>query len=119
MAAAIAALSTWAKGGLIPQAKHGGRGNTDVAFPASKLDGTGFEKEQIGQTQVPEDCLLGVGAVAGGKGLFVLDNGDEEDERAARESGVGLFTERRRDPSSTLRGLGNSVIFGEDLRNPI
>ena len=34
----------------MPQARHGGIGVRD-ASAGSKLDGTGFEKEHIGQTQ--------------------------------------------------------------------
>ena len=51
--AATAAFNTRAKGGLIPQARHGGSGNASVAMVGSKLEGTGFENEHIGQTQVP------------------------------------------------------------------
>ena len=59
--AAIAAFSTREKGGLIPQAKHGGRENVSVAIVGSKLDGTGLEKEHMGHTHVP----LTTGAVTG------------------------------------------------------
>jgi hypothetical protein len=51
-AAAIAALRTTAKGGFIPQARHGGGGVETLAILGSKLEGTGLEKEQIGQIQV-------------------------------------------------------------------
>ena len=75
----MAAFRTTAKGGFIPHVRHGGIGNADVAFPASKLEGTGFEKEQMGHTHVPVDCL--VGAAAGGmNGLLVRVTGDDEDE---------------------------------------
>lgn len=50
--AAIAALRTCTSGGLIPQVRHGGMGVCAFAVPGSKLDGTGFEKEQMGQIQV-------------------------------------------------------------------
>ncbi len=49
--AVMAALTTWTVGGVMPQARHGGIGVRE-ARAGSKLDGTGFEKEQIGQTQV-------------------------------------------------------------------
>jgi hypothetical protein len=58
--AAIAALTTCTVGGLMPQAKHGGTGVRE-AKAGSKLEGTGFEKEHIGHTQV----ALGAGAGAG------------------------------------------------------
>lgn len=48
----IAAFNTWVKLGLMPQARHGGRGVWTLAVVGSKLDGTGFEKLQIVQTHV-------------------------------------------------------------------
>lgn len=62
VAALIAALSTVASGGLMPHARHGGRGVFAVAVAGSKLDGTGLEKEHIGQTQV---AFTGLGEVGG------------------------------------------------------
>lgn len=59
--AAIAALTTWTSGGFIPQARHGGRGVLSFAVLGSKLDGTGFEKEQIGHIQVAFGSLTGAG----------------------------------------------------------
>jgi hypothetical protein len=56
-AAAIDAFSIVASGGLIPHARHGGSGVEAVAVAGSKLDGTGFEKEQIGHTQVTFTAL--------------------------------------------------------------
>ena len=50
--AAMVALSTWTSGGLMPHARHGGRGVRAFAVVGSKLEGTGFEKEQMGHTQV-------------------------------------------------------------------
>ena len=58
--AAMAALTTCTVGGLMPQARHGGTGVRE-AKAGSKLEGTGFEKEHIGHTQV----ALGAGAGAG------------------------------------------------------
>jgi hypothetical protein len=49
--AAIAAFTTCTVGGLMPQARHGGIGVRE-ANDGSKFDGTGFEKEHIGHTQV-------------------------------------------------------------------
>jgi hypothetical protein len=79
--AATAALSTSANGGFIPQAKHGGSGKASVAMVGSKFEGTGFEKEQIGQTQVPITAGVGAGEGAGGRyGLADREPGVEEDK---------------------------------------
>lgn len=48
----MAALRTWVKAGLIPQARHGGSGVFALAVDGSKFDGTGLEKLQMVQTQV-------------------------------------------------------------------
>lgn len=52
VAAAIVAFNTVVRGGLMPHARQGGSGVAAVAVAGSKLDGTGFEKEQIGHTHV-------------------------------------------------------------------
>lgn len=57
---AIAAFTTCTVGGLIPQARHGGIGVRD-ASAGSKFEGTGFEKEHIGHTQVALCCGAGAG----------------------------------------------------------
>lgn len=49
VAAAIVAFKIVANGGFIPHARHGGIGGD---ADASKLDGTGLEKEQMGHTHV-------------------------------------------------------------------
>lgn len=54
----MAAFKIWASGGLIPHAKHGGSGVWTLADAASKLEGTGLEYEQIGQTHV---AVFGLG----------------------------------------------------------
>lgn len=59
--AAIAALVTCTSGGLIPHARHGGKGVLAFAVAGSKFDGTGFEKEHIGQIQVAFVSLGGGG----------------------------------------------------------
>lgn len=64
-AAAIAAFRTVANGGLIPQARHGGSGAEELAVAGSKLEGTGFENEQIGHIHVAFDDRTGVGALEG------------------------------------------------------
>lgn len=50
----MAAFSTCAKVGLIPQARHGGSVVWAFAAAGSKLDGTGLEKLQMVQTQVAD-----------------------------------------------------------------
>lgn len=59
----IAALRTRANGGLIPHAKHGGIGVFVLDAAGSKFEGTGFEKEQIGQIHVA--LLAGDGSGVG------------------------------------------------------
>jgi len=78
--AAMAALSTRAKGGFMPQARHGGNGNVSVAIVGSKLDGTGLENEQMGHTQVPTSTG-GAAAVTpeGRNGLGDREAGDDVD----------------------------------------
>ena len=76
----MAAFSTSGYGGFIPQARHGGNGNESVAMVGSKLEGTGFENEQIGQTHVPTTTARFAGdRVPGRKGLEERDVGDEEE----------------------------------------
>jgi hypothetical protein len=62
---AIAALTTWTVGGLIPQARHGGMGVRE-ASAGSKFEGTGFENEHIGHTQVALCCGAGAGLLCRG-----------------------------------------------------
>jgi len=62
---AIAALTTCTVGGLIPQARHGGIGVRE-ANAGSKFEGTGFEKEQMGHTQVALCCGAGAGLLCRG-----------------------------------------------------
>lgn len=65
----MAAFKTVVKGGLIPHAKQAGKFVDGVAVPGSKVVGTGFEKEHIGQIQV---ALTGFGFGFGfGLGLVV------------------------------------------------
>jgi hypothetical protein len=52
-------LSIIFKDGLIPQAKHDGRGVEAVAVVGSKFDGTGLENEHIGHTHVAFNVLVG------------------------------------------------------------
>lgn len=81
----------------MPQARHGGSGVLAVAVAGSKLEGTGFEKLHITQTQVA--------AVAGWNWGCRTRRLDRLDPFAGAAS-------------MRLGGLGTSVIFADDLRNP-
>ena len=59
----IAAFRTCVRVGLIPHARHGGRGVWALAVVGSKLEGTGFEKVQMVQTHVA--VLVGGGPADG------------------------------------------------------
>ena len=59
--AAIADLTKWTSGGLMPQARHGGSWVYDFAVAGSKLDGIGLENEQMGHTQVALGAIAGDG----------------------------------------------------------
>jgi len=61
LSAAIAALTTWSSGGFIPHARHGGSGVCAFTAEGSKLEGTGFENEHIGQTHVALSAAEGAG----------------------------------------------------------
>jgi hypothetical protein len=78
--AMTAAFNTTENSGLMPQAKHGGSGNDSVAIVGSKFEGTGFEKEQMGQTHVPATTGDGAGETAGARnGLAEREPGVDED----------------------------------------
>lgn len=99
--AAMAAFKTTANGGLIPQARHGGRGVEALALPGSKVGGTGLEKEQIGHIQVAFDG--GVLEIRDRwNGLLVLETGDEEELSAE----VVLVSKCRNDACTCLTGFG-------------
>jgi hypothetical protein len=98
---------------LIPHARQGGIGVALVAVEASKLEGTGFENEHIGQTHVAFTGLGGGGVVACERGDCVpttncVLKGSDRD---------GLAPELR-DRSAFFKGLGYIMIFAEDLRKP-
>lgn len=61
MSAASADFTTSISGGFIPHARHGGSGVRALAVAGSKLEGTGFENEHIGQTQVALVAAVGAG----------------------------------------------------------
>ena len=109
----MAALRIWVRVGLIPHAKHGGRGVCAFAIVGSKFEGTGFGKLQIVQTQVALLACVGVAdeeripaSTAGEGDAPVLPLGPEE-------AAVALDWREPR-----LVGFGKSVTFGEDFRNP-
>jgi len=109
----IVAFRTCASVGLMPQARHGGSGVWALAVVGSKLEGTGFEKLQMVQTQVavlaeggstgdarsgPSECWAGEVALL--REGFPARPGD----RGCRELRFVAF--------------GIRVILAEDLRKP-
>lgn len=106
----MAALRTWVSEGLIPQARHGGRGVWALAEVGSKFDGTGLEKLQIVQTQVAEATFGGSGA--------------ERDELSAAAEevplrwGMSALDVPRGRADGRRGGFGTSVTLGEDFKKP-
>jgi hypothetical protein len=100
-------------GGFIPQAKQGGRLVDGVAVPGSKVGGTGFENEQMGQIQV---AFTGFGF--GDDLLGDADCGSGEEDMAEGWETDALAASPFDLPAPPFAGLGHSVIFGEDFRNP-
>lgn len=90
----------------MPHAKHGGNGKEEFAFEESKFDGTGLEKEQIGQTHVPDD--LGPSACTEGdrNGLLVLVTGEDEEDSTCTDLGLGESSRGRGEPKPCFNGLG-------------
>lgn len=112
IALAIAAFITSEYGGLIPHARHGAKGVRSSEVYGSKLEGTGFEKEHIGQIHVP--VLTGVGSSAGRwKGLAR----GEGDDVALLDGWLKLDTARFC-TEDRFAGFGKRVIFAEDLKKP-
>lgn len=108
----MAAFSTWVKVGLIPQAKHGGRGVWTFAVRGSKFDGTGFENVQIVQTHV---AVLAEGWSTGGAlGLSARWSGEAVPFLDSVEPRLG----ERVCSDDRLEGLGIKVTFADDFRNP-
>lgn len=85
----------------MPQAKHGARGVNSFAEIGSKLEGTGFEKVQIGQTHVASFAIFG-GTV----------------NRAGEADVVDAEILRWCCHDCLEGGFGIRVIFGDDFRNP-
>ncbi len=84
-----------------------------LAVSGTKLDGTGFEKLQIVQTQVA--VLAGLGSTGGGlKGPSDRCEGEAVpflDDSCARPGDLDWMDDR-------FDGFGKSVILADDLRNP-
>lgn len=109
----IAALRTCVSAGLIPHARHGGKGVCALAVAGSKFDGTGFEKLQMMQTQVA--VLAGGGSDVGGRrGLSDRGRGDA----LPLLDGVDASAGDRGCRDERFVVLGISVTFADDLRNP-
>lgn len=83
------------------------------AVAGSKFDGTGFEKLQIVQTHV---AVLAGGGSAGAalSGLSERGNGDA----APLLDGIDPIPCERDCKDDNFGGLGISVIFAEDFKNP-
>lgn len=104
----IAALSTWLNVGLMPHARHGGKGVWALAVVGSKFEGTGFEKLQIVQTHVAIEATGG-----GGNGLP-----EPLGEFAPFLDGEAAFDTARLCKEVRFRGFGKRVTFGDDFRKP-
>lgn len=107
----MAAFKTWVRLGLIPHARHEGRGVWMLAVVGSKLDGTGFEKLQIVHTHVAVLAEAGSDKrggpswrTAGEEDRFLEGEDDRLGDRVRREA--------------RFVGLGTSVILADDLRKP-
>ena len=109
----MVALSTCVRVGLIPHARHGGKGVWAFAVVGSKLDGTGFGKLQMVHIQVA--VLACVGATDGER--IAVSTVGEGDAPVVPE-GPGVVDAARGWRGPRLVGLGKSVTFGEDLRKP-
>lgn len=99
----------------MPHARQGGRGVDAVAVTGSKVGGTGFEKEHMGQIQVAFTGFNdGEGLFCGprsGEGEFI----DSEFEGCDKDGLVPALFDL---VGSFFRGFGYMVILGDDFRNP-
>lgn len=92
----------------MPQARQGPSGVESFASAGSKLEGTGLEKEQMGQIHVAEVCLGGGGSRGRLAELTLLDGVEEPDD------GVSCLEP----PRPNLIAFEYNVTLGEDLRKP-
>jgi len=108
---AIAALTTWTYGGLIPHAKQGGIGEFSFEVDGSKLEGTRLEKEHIGHIQV---ALVGIRCA----GVFLVFEFPGLPTLPAEEgcprSMLAVLCAREK----CLAAFGYMVIFGDDFMKP-
>lgn len=112
VALAIAAFKTCIKVGFTPQLRHGGSEVCSFADCGSKFEGTGFDRKQMAQIQVP--VLIGGGSELGRwNGLSVRDGED-----VALLEGGFKFASVRLEMEDRFETLGTSVIFAEDLNKP-
>ena len=111
LALLIAAFRTCDKVGLMPHARHGGRGVCAFAAAGSKLTGTGFEKLQMVQTQ----CAV-VTDGGSGRGRFVLSL--RTGEAASVLEGDTACDIARLWREDRFSGFGTRVILAEDFKNP-
>ena len=96
----------------MPHARHAGKAILEEAVTGSKLEGTEFEKEQIGQTQVPLLCPFGLVRLEVVLGDWIGSRSEDCGEK------VGLVLLRLGCNSDDLAGFENRVTFGEDLKKP-
>lgn len=109
LAFVIAAFSTCAKVGLIPQARHGGRGVWAFAAAGSKFEGTGLEKLHMVQTHVAD--------VTGSGGSLGEPSGWGEAAEPLRQRAATLDAAWVR-AEERLGGFGTIVILADDFRKP-
>lgn len=109
----MVAFRTCERAGLMPQAKHGGRGVCAFAVMGSKLDGTGFGKLQMVHTHVAE--VVGAELVVDERNL---DSGLGAGEAVPLLEGLEVVAVARGINEERLVGLGKRVTFGDALRKP-
>lgn len=107
----MAAFKTCANEGLIPQAKHGGRGVWTFAAAESKLTGIGFEKLHIVHTHV---AVVICGGSDGGRYALSPTPGDA----VLVLAGEAVVASARLCRADRFKYFGNIVILGDDLKNP-
>jgi hypothetical protein len=82
----------------------------------SKLDGTGFENEQIGHIQVAFGSLTGAGEGAAARPgvAYRLGGVDPKELLGVEYPGFGLLMAK----VLCFGALGNSVTFADDFKKP-
>lgn len=110
----IVAFNTCVKAGLIPHARQGGRGVCAWAVEGSKLEGTGFGKLQMVQTQVAE--VVGAGLAVNAERYLGSEPGTGE--AALLLDGLDAAALVRDTRDTRFGAFGIRVILGDDLRKP-